>query len=355
MNNTSYLIFDLRGIKYGVSTHLVKEIFLLPELVSIAETPLDIVGVLNLRGKITPIMHLDLRLGDPMQECKISDSIIVLELQSFQIGIIVSNIFEVKNLDSQNIENDLHFGRITNLVSDFIIGIAKDNLEEIILLNGEALIRKPDEVKEISENQLTKDQVVEESHNPLLAGNFYDFCCPNVTSLDKAVFRQRAHNLRVDTIQEGSRSGDQASLAILSLGGEYFGINLELVREFIKIQNFTPIPCSPRHILGNINLRGEVLTLVDIRSVFNLPLLDVRNHHQAVVVAVDDIVFGLPVDEVLDVMYLQPEAIDTIPLATHTGKEYLRGTVSLGDQKILSVIDLPKLIYKEDLIVNNEF
>ena len=65
-----YLIFNLNNIKYGIDPLVVKEIFLLPELMPIAETPMDIVGILNLRGQVIPVMHLDLRLGGSFSECQ---------------------------------------------------------------------------------------------------------------------------------------------------------------------------------------------------------------------------------------------------------------------------------------------
>jgi purine-binding chemotaxis protein CheW len=352
MNTQSYLIFNSCGIKYGISTSLVKEIFLLPELVPIADAPVDIVGILNLRGKILPIMHLSLRLGNLMQECKISDSAIILQWKDLQIGIIVNDVYEVRDFDSNDVEKNLDYGRIVNIHSAFVEGVAKNDLEEIILLNGEALIREPDAVKHLMEESSEMEAEAEDSQG-LMTGSFYDLCCPHATPLEKGIFRQRAHNLRASVIDEILGNDSQDSLAIMRLGGEYFGIDLDVIQEFIKIQNFTPIPCSPQHIIGNVNLRGEVLTLVDIRGILNLPLKNIDTGTQAIVINVDNIIAGLPVDEVLDVMSLPPESVNSMPIAVHSGsKEYLRGMVDLGKEQVLSIIDLPKLIAKGGLDVN---
>lgn len=91
METKPYLIFSLDNLYYGVNAQVVQEIFYLPELVPITETPTDIVGLLNLRGKIIPVMHLDIRLKHQIQECRLSDSVIVLELEGLQIGIIVNS------------------------------------------------------------------------------------------------------------------------------------------------------------------------------------------------------------------------------------------------------------------------
>jgi purine-binding chemotaxis protein CheW len=63
MENKPYLTFNFNNLLYGVDALLVQEIFYLPELTPVVEAPEDIVGLLNLRGKILPVMHLGTRLG----------------------------------------------------------------------------------------------------------------------------------------------------------------------------------------------------------------------------------------------------------------------------------------------------
>lgn len=95
MENKSYLVFSLDNLKYGIDALLVQEIFYLPELIPIVEAPNDIVGLLNLRGKIVPVMHLSLRLGNQLEQCYLTDSIIVLDYDGLQVGIIVSNVHAI--------------------------------------------------------------------------------------------------------------------------------------------------------------------------------------------------------------------------------------------------------------------
>ena len=80
MQGKPYLIFSWHGRRYGIEANLVKEMFLLPELTSIVEAPNDIVGILNLRSQIVAVMHLDLRLGLQMQECRLSDGVVLFAL-----------------------------------------------------------------------------------------------------------------------------------------------------------------------------------------------------------------------------------------------------------------------------------
>jgi purine-binding chemotaxis protein CheW len=140
----------------------------------------------------------------------------------------------------------------------------------------------------------------------------------------------------------------------VGLGGEYFGFGLETVYEFTEIHKITPIPCCPPHIVGNINLRGEIVTLININNVVDLPMKAVRSQPQAVVVRLDQRVAGIAVDDIFDVTYIHPSQVSAAPVALHSAKdEYLQGVAPYQD-KMMSIINLSKLLTSEVLIVNEE-
>ncbi|EAZ88534.1 chemotaxis protein CheW [Crocosphaera chwakensis] len=354
MKTKPYLIFNLHDIQYGIEANLVKEIFQLPELIPIAEAPTDIVGILNLREKLLPVMHLDLRLSNSITRCQLTDSIIVLNWDNLQIGVIVNTVHEVIEIEPEIIEQEIDYGRTNNINPAFISGIATIDDSAIILLNPEALVRQPDEVKALVEEADSElEENPEKEENLSIISSFYEVCCPDATEKEKSIFRRRADNLRQATLETSQETTEQIPLAVVSLNNEYFGLGLETVREFINICNFTPIPCCPQHILGNINLRGEIVTLVDLRSCLNLPITSAKNNGKAVVIEVDDLVAGLPVDEVFDVMYLSQKNINPVPIAVESGNhEYLRGTAPYAD-KLLSILDLSKIINQGNLEVND--
>lgn len=365
METKSYLTFHLRNIWYGIDVSTVKEIFLLPELIPLADAPIDIMGVLNFRGRIIPVMHLDLRLGNPIQECKISDSVIVIEWEKLQIAIVVDEVHQVENIDAKLVEKEISYGRVRNINPAFIAGVAQVDNDAIVLLNTEALIREPDAVETLFQETNQEDVIdaVETGQKVTLStssiaarliSNFYDVYCPNATIQERAIFRQRADNLKQSDFEDELESLEQIPVAVIGLGGEYFGIDLDTVREFINIRDFTQIPCCPNHIIGNMNLRGEVVTLVDIRGTLNLSTTSVKVGSKAVVIGVDDIVAGLPVDDVFDVMYLSSSDLNPVPIAIDSSNNnYLRGT-ALYCEKTMSVLDLSKLLNKSGLVVNEE-
>lgn len=362
MENKPYLTFSLNGLLYGIDALLVQEIFYLPEITPAVEAPEDIVGLLNLRGKVVPVMHLGLRLGQQTAECHLSDSIVVLAWEGLQIGIIVNAVNEVKNINVTAIEHKVLYGRETNISSRFVAGVAKVNADMIMLLSPEKVMCRADLndsllSKEAPEN-LTEDYTLDcvfphvNSQKKLNAfSNFYERCCPHATAADKYTFRERAESLRQAT--ESSDFTGLIPLAVIGLNNEYFGMELEVVREFINLHNVTPVPCCPPHVIGNMNLRGEIVTLFDIRSALKMPI-PANTTAKAIVIQVDDVVAGLPVDEVFDVMYLRTLDVKPVPAAIHSSSnEFIRGTAAYSE-KMLSILDLPKILTGSELIVNEE-
>jgi len=375
METKPYLIFEQNGFLCGIEACYVREIFFLPELTAIAEAPQDIVGAIDLRGEILPVMDLNLRFGYAWQEYSVTDSTIVIEWQESKVGIIVNQVREVKELSEDAITPQLSYGRENSEASHhFVAGLARCEADIIMLLNLDHLIRYSPEKSEESwpvspsnaGNQETAGEAETENlqwqinakllgKNPKSLSNRHVFC-PQATPEEKAIFQSRTNNLR----RQGEGENDAAinmSLAVFVLNGEYFSLPLDLVREFTDINQVTPVPCTPDRIVGNMNLRGEILTLIDIRSVLNMSLnmLETANYlSKAIVVEVADLVAGIVVDEILDIIYLNVSEMAAVPAALHSAnREYLRGTAIYGE-KMMAILNLQKLLTKGGVVVDEE-
>lgn len=334
MKSQSYLTFRLRDLTYGISISRVKEIFQLPELIVLPETPRDIIGVLYLRNRFVPIMHLDRRLHQPVQECRLSDRVILIEWQNIEMGIVVNEVLDVLDLDQSSIDPEPDYGRL-NISEAFIEAIVRTSSHHAIILDAEALIREPEAVEALG--KATVEQL-----SP--TKDFFASYCPSATSPQKAIFRQRAKELEISL--EADSSSGKLSVAVFGLGEECFACDLDLVREFIDIEQIVPIPMCPNHILGQINLRGEIIPLVDIR-----PLLDFGTAgdtgSQAIVIRLGDLMAGIVVDEVLDVVDLDQNELNPAPM--QADRECVRGIAPYQD-RVLSALDMEKLMSSDYLI-----
>jgi purine-binding chemotaxis protein CheW len=131
-----YLTFSLADEEYGIGILKVKEIIGMMSITSVPQTPGFVKGVINLRGKVIPVM--DLRLKFNMDESAYTERtcIIVVEVTNqrgrVQIGIVVDAVSEVLNIKEGDIEETPTFG--TNLDTHFILGMAKiDGMVKILL------------------------------------------------------------------------------------------------------------------------------------------------------------------------------------------------------------------------------
>jgi purine-binding chemotaxis protein CheW len=122
-----YLTFSLDKEEYGIGILKVREIIGMMPITAVPQTPSFVKGVINLRGKVIPVMDLRLKFG--MMEIDYTDrtSIIVVEVRGagskVQIGIVVDRVSEVVNIREDDIENAPTFG--TSLDTEYILGMAK--------------------------------------------------------------------------------------------------------------------------------------------------------------------------------------------------------------------------------------
>ncbi|HEY9736146.1 MAG TPA: chemotaxis protein CheW [Trichocoleus sp.] len=333
MNDRPYLIFELHSRPYGIAAHSVQEIFLLPEIHSMAGAPAAVVGVLNLRGTLLPVVDLSQRLGLGPHPFAVNDSIIVLIHRGQKVAVVVSQVFDVVQLAANPAPSPTSDDAQTQTV---VVGMTQWGNEVITLLDAAALVKMG------QAGTASNRQSVEEASS----AQFFT----STTAADRQRLQERAEHLRQPVVEE--RFHEQIPLAVVGMQGEQFALPVEYIREFTPVRAVTPIPCCPAHVIGNMNLRGEILTLIDVRPVLQLKGQAQSASTQAVVVQLDDLIAGITVDAVFDVMYVQPAAIAPIPVASYSlHEEYLRGVVS-GQSDSISLLDLNKLLTSSELVVN---
>lgn len=128
-----FLTFFLAGEEYGIEILSVHEIIGMMPITSVPGTPDHICGIINLRGKIIPIVDLRRKFGMDAKAQTSETCIIVVNVQGIEVGIVVDRVSEVLNISDEEIEPAPSFGRDVN--TDFIMGIGKSQSKVKILLN----------------------------------------------------------------------------------------------------------------------------------------------------------------------------------------------------------------------------
>ncbi len=122
-----YLTFSLADEEYGISILKIKEIIGMMSITTVPQTPEFVKGVINLRGKVIPVIDLRLRFGMEAIDYTERTCIIVVEIDGsagiVQIGIVVDAVSEVLNVSGEDVEETPTFGAKLN--TDYILGMAK--------------------------------------------------------------------------------------------------------------------------------------------------------------------------------------------------------------------------------------
>ena len=138
------------------------------------------------------------------------------------------------------------------------------------------------------------------------------------------------------------------------LDGEEFGISIMEVREIIRMINITRLPKAPYFIEGVINLRGEVLPVVNLRKRFDVPENSVTDSTRIVIVEIEGEQVGLIVDSVSEVLRLSEDQIKPPPTnVAGIRTEFLQG-VGKVDDRLLVILKMGKLLTTEELVSLSE-
>jgi purine-binding chemotaxis protein CheW len=166
----------------------------------------------------------------------------------------------------------------------------------------------------------------------------------------RTVLRSRAKKLAQEL---GKRGSDTDYLEVLEflLAHETYAIETMFVREVYPMTELTPLPCTPVFVFGLINVRGQILTVIDMKKFFDLPEKGITNLNKVIVVRKDAMELGILVDEIIGIRNLPVSELQP-PLSTMTGihAEYLKGVT--GERLI--VLDMERFLTDRRLIVQEE-
>ncbi len=155
-------------------------------------------------------------------------------------------------------------------------------------------------------------------------------------------------------ISNATHIGDAANQYLtFILADEEYGVEILRVQEIMGREDATPIPNAPEHILGVINIRGEIVPIVDLRKRFDLE--SIAYGPTTVVIVVNMVssdqqrTVGLVVDAVSEVYRIDPEQIQTTPeMGTNLSTKWIKGLITV-EEKMLLLLEVDRLVDFSDL------
>lgn len=136
-----------------------------------------------------------------------------------------------------------------------------------------------------------------------------------------------------------------------TLAYERYAIESHCVREVYPLDNLTPLPCTPAFVLGIVNVRGEILSVIDIKKFFDLPEKGLTDLNKVIVLQSGDIVFGMLADAIIGTRRIPIADIQpSLPTLTGIREEYLKGVTP----ECSVILDAEKLLADEKIVVREQ-
>lgn len=331
-----YITFDLSEKLYAIPAEKIIEIVQLPALTMLEKVPDYIAGLLNLRGTVVSVIDLSMILGFRRKTYSAECQVMILSSGDKKIGIIVDSVKDVVQTEKTQIE-PLPYSSKEHLIT----GIYKSEAALIAFLDFDALVRDIEEI-EINGRELP-------------AGTDDDISLFPADKESTEKFKKRAEKLSKDLRKETDSLNYREDYYIsFALGQETYCLNLKHVREITKMKNFnvTKVPCVPDFILGIINLRGDFITLVDIKKFLNISQSSTTEKTKIIVIRTENIQIGLVVDDVFGIQNFTEEKINHNIQSKYEKHKFTSAEIMFND-KVMCVFDLRKFLEDERLYIED--
>lgn len=140
-------------------------------------------------------------------------------------------------------------------------------------------------------------------------------------------------------------------ILIFLLAYETYGIELFYIREVLQLKELTAVPCTPQFVLGIINVRGEILSVIDIKQFFDLPAKGLTELNKVIIIDNNQMSFGILADSIIGVRSIALEEIQpATPTLTGVREEYLKGVT----KERLVILDAEKLLSDKKIVIKEE-
>ena len=147
----------------------------------------------------------------------------------------------------------------------------------------------------------------------------------------------------IESTESRAELEDSTNLVTFRLGSGEYAIDIMQAKEIIKMEKITLIPNAPDFVEGVINLRGNIIPIIDLKKRFNLEEIEGDKNTGIIIVKIEDVDMGIIIDSISKVVSISNSDIQPPPpMLSGIGQKYIKGVGKLED-KLLVVLDLEKL------------
>jgi len=300
--------FLLDNEEYAIEIMKVKEIIRTPQIVKVPNCEAYIEGVVSIRNNLLPIINLRAYFG--MEHLDINDytRILVVDMGGFTAGVMVDKVLEVLRVPTSIIQPSPKFSTQSG---EQLKGVAKLN-------NGSRMILMLEPSKLISADEISGITGAEGAYQQ--------------DSDEKSVTRQLV---------------DEEQLVTFKIDSVEYGVKIANVQEINRMTEVTKIPRAPYYIEGIVNLRGNVIPVLNLRKLFKLPENQINDATRIIILDIDGKRTGIVVDSVSEVLRFEKTLIEAPPESLSSGvdTDFVEGVAKLdGGKRMILILEIGKVL-----------
>lgn len=275
-----YVTFKVGDELFAVEMNPVQEIIRVPDVIRVPLAPPSLCGLANLRGKVLPILSLRYLFGIPDAESDEATRAVVIDVGQ-PLGFVVDRVASVIDCDPSQLEDasTIRSSVDTTLLKGVIKNSSASSM--VMVVDFQQLVDNEFAHLEhlTNDSSLLSDGLIDDSMN---------------------------HD-------DAEEDDDEIQLVSFSVDHQEYAIHIDDVKEIVQMpESITAVPRSPHHILGLMNLRDQLLPMVDLRTMFALSSKDADEKSRVIVVASGGYFIGIVVDSVSEVLRINKEAVEAL-------------------------------------------
>jgi purine-binding chemotaxis protein CheW len=287
--------FDVAGQEFALPLADVQEIIPAPaHVTALAHSEAMVLGLTAVRDTLLPLLSLRSLLGFPARQTESDrEKVVVVKVGSARVGLVADRARTVIAAET----------RFVDPIPAALAARTGGESRIRSVYRGEAGRRL---ISILSAQQLFRDDVMQK----LSAGG---------------------QSPGADQASEEQSARDELTFLVFRLGGDEFGLPIDAVVEVAQVpEQITRLPKTPKFLEGVVNLRGDVLPVIDQRRRFDMPPLELADGRRLIVVKTERHRAGVIVDSVSDVLRSRANAVEPAPQLTEETSRLVRGVINLA-------------------------
>jgi len=305
-NQTQLVSFKLGEGVYAIDIQDIQEVIRYAKPTEVPHAPCYVKGIIHRREGVLPVVDLRLKMGMEASQVDEFTKVVVAEISGAQVGFVVDRIHKVLRVAESEIKPPPKlFSK--QQVGEEVKGVVEIDGEIILLLNPQSLV-------------------------------------------DEEVFLLKGETSEEKKDEKGKVEGKENQYVVFALGEELFGVSIEQIQEINRLPEVTRVPHTASFIEGVVNLRGEVIPVVDLRKRFGMPPRAYDEFTRIVVADIEGQKIGFIVDAVKEVgKYAEKDIAPSPGMLQGSGVgRFVRGLVKLSEGKMILLLDLNLLLSEEE-------